>query len=266
MTNTSEVGHVDLSMSDGIATLALCNPAKLNAISLQMWEQLNAFALEFSEDAAVRCVIVQGAGSKAFSVGADISEFASQRSNSLAVRHYEEVTKRAMAAFAKSPKVIVAAIDGYCIGGGLALALSCDIRVASDRSQFAIPAARLGLGYGYSSVRQLVSTVGGANAKLILFSADRFGSLEAMQFGLVQKVTRNDVFETEVRRISKRIADNAPLTLKAAKVAIDTTQAEHGEIDLTVCAELDAACFSSEDYREGQIAFAEKRAPHFVGR
>jgi enoyl-CoA hydratase/carnithine racemase len=259
-------GRIDFHTSGAVAWLTLENSSRLNAISLAMWEQIGELATRYEQDQTLRCLVIRGAGSKAFAAGADISEFDSLRQGTEAVRHYDLVAKGATARLKSNTKPTVAAIQGYCIGGGLALALSCDIRIAADDSRFAIPAAKLGLGYDYAGIKRLVDVVGPARAKLIFFAARQFNADEAKSMGLIEAVVPKSTIAAEVDDLVSRIVENAPLTIAAAKQAIATTQMTPQEQDIAACDASAAACFASEDYSEGRRAFAEKRKPIFRGR
>ena len=178
--------HVDREGPIGYVTID--NPTRRNAISAEMWRAFPRVLGELDADRAVRCIVLRGAGDHAFAAGADISEFERNRADSTATRAYEEATGAAHLALENSPKPVIAQIHGFCMGGGLAIALSCDLRYCADDAQFAIPAARLGVGYGLHGHRRLVATVGHANAREIMFSARRYDALEASAIGLVNRV------------------------------------------------------------------------------
>jgi len=252
-------------VEDGIGWITFNNPARLNAISMEMVEAIPIIFDTFQADDSVRVVVTRGAGDRAFVSGADISEFEEKRSSAQARERYDEQSKAAAAAMLALDKPTIAMIRGYCIGGGLMMALRADMRIASTDSQFGIPAARLGLGYGYAGVTGLVDLVGPAYANEILFSARRFKADEALRIGLVNRVVDVDALEDIVRELARNIADNAPLTIRAAKFAIreackDAEQRDMGEIATRV-----EACFQSEDFIEGRRAFMEKRKAVFRG-
>ncbi len=241
------------------------NPKRRNAISLEMWEALGDILEHFHASDAVRVIILKGAGDKAFVSGADISEFDQKRGDAAQKVEYGKVAARAQQWLAKSDKPLLAMIQGYCIGGGLATALSTDIRIASTDSTFGIPAARLGLGYDFSGLKALSGVVGPAYAKDILFSARLLNAEEALRIGLVNRVVARHELETVVRDYAARIAANAPLTIKAAKAGINEAMKDPEKRDLGKIKSMVDACFNSEDYREGRAAFMEKRAPNFTG-
>lgn len=259
------VGRATFKPSVGFATLTLENPARMNAISMAMWQQIGQAVERYEQDDSLRCLVIRGAGDKSFASGADISEFDSLRTGD-AAKLYDVAAKAAMNRLEATAKPTVAVIDGYCLGGGVALALCCDIRAASDDARFSIPAARLGLGYDYVGIKRLVDIVGPSRAKLIFFSARRFGADEAKAMGLVDMVVSKSRLADEANALIANIADNAPLTIVAAKRAIGATQMAASQEDIEVAEAMAAACFESEDYAEGRRAFAEKRQPRFTGR
>ena len=252
-------------IKDGIGWVIYNNPERLNAVSLEMTEALPVIFDAFEERGDVRVVVIRGAGERAFVSGADISEFEKSRSSEESRRSFDEKGKIAAARIEALTKPIIAMIRGYCMGGGLMSALRADIRIASEDAQFGIPAARLGLGYGYSGVAPLVDLVGPAAANEILFSARRFSADEALRMGLVNRVVAGSALEPAVVDLALRIADNAPLTVRAAKFAIRQCARDPDTRDLDEAARLVEACFRSEDYVEGRRAFMEKRRPDFRG-
>ena len=253
-------------IEDGIGWVIYNNPKRLNAISLEMTEALPLIFDTFEERDDVRVVVIRGAGERAFVSGADISEFEKNRSSEESRRIFDEKGKIASARVDALSKPIIAMIRGYCIGGGLMTALRADIRIAAEDAQFGIPAARLGLGYGYGGVAALVNLVGPAAANEILFSARRFSADEALRMGLVNRVVAASALEASVVDLARSIADNAPLTVRAAKFAIRECVRDPEARDLDEAARLVEACFRSEDYTEGRRAFMEKRRPEFRGR
>ena len=241
--------------------ILLDNPARRNAMSFAMWQGLAETLDRFESDAAVRCVVLRGAGDLAFCAGADISEFGGAAPDA-----YNRLAMAAMARLQQITKPTLAMISGYCIGGGTALAVSCDIRIASRTSRYGIPAAKLGLGYDYDGARRLTALIGPSPTKRLLFSAAQIGAEEALRIGLIDEIAEPADLEAAVRGLSGTIARNAPLSVVAAKLAVD---ASWNEPDAAGLAELQgriAACYASEDFIEGQRAFAEKRAARFAGR
>ncbi len=250
---------------DGIGYLIFNNPERHNALSFEMWEQAGRVLDGFSHDNTVRVVVLTGAGGKAFVSGADISRFEDERANVAAVEAYDAVVDRTTTMLYDYPKPTIAQIAGFCLGGGLALAVCCDLRMCSDHSRFAVPAARLGLGYAYRGLKKLVDVVGPAFAKEIFFTARQFTAEEARVMGLVNGVLPAAELEPCVRETAAMIAANAPLTIRAAKFAIGEAIKEESARDLKRCDELVQECFRSNDYVEGRRAFMEKRKPQFTG-
>lgn len=256
-----------LSVDDGgVARLTFNNPSKRNALSADIRAALPGALEALADDDRVRVVVVTGAGGKAFVSGADISEFGQQRTSPEARDAYDRQAAASGRAWAALGKPIIAMIRGFCIGGGLLTAMQADIRIASDDSRFGVPAARLGLGYGYGGVERLMGLVGPACAAEILFSARRFSAAEAYDMGLVNRVVPVDELESQVMELARSIAANAPMTVAACKAAITEARRPADKRDLERVAAMVEACFRSEDYREGQAAFLEKRTPEFRGR
>ncbi|MGE0829927.1 MAG: enoyl-CoA hydratase [Hyphomonadaceae bacterium] len=237
---------------------------RLNAMSLTMWNDVVAILEAFAADPDVRVVIMRGAGDLAFISGADISEFDAMRGNAQAAEDYTIASERAWRALSMFEKPLIAMIHGYCIGGGMAVALKADIRIASDQSQFGIPAARLGLAYTGAPVRDLVNLVGPSEAKAILFTAKRMKTEEALRLRLLNEAVPHERLEARVRELAGSISINAPLTVRAAKEAVN--QLAQAREDAGRMAAFAAACFDSADYVEGRRAFMEKRKPVFQGR
>jgi enoyl-CoA hydratase len=255
-----------VDVDGGVARVTFNNPRKHNALSADMLAALPAALATLQADPGVRVVVLTGAGDRAFVSGADISEFEERRTTVEARSGYDRAWAAVNAAWAGLDKPILAMIRGYCIGGGLLTALRADVRVAAEGSQFGVPAARLGLGYGFAGVRALVDLVGPSWTAEILFSARRLSAAEALRIGLVNRVVPVERLEDEVMELAGSIRDNAPLTVAACKAAIRAAVSDPDRRDLGRVAELIEACFRSEDYVEGQRAFREKRAPRFRGR
>jgi enoyl-CoA hydratase len=255
-----------VSVGDSVAVLTLNNPAKRNALSGDMRAALPGVLAALRADPAIRVVVITGAGDKAFASGADISEFGEQRTDPAARAEFDRGMAAIGSAWANLDKPVIAMIRGFCLGGGLLTALQADIRIAAEDSQFGIPAARLGVGYGLGGVTALMNLVGPAWTAEILFSARRFSAAEALQIGLVNRVVPADQLREQVMGLATAIAANAPLTVAAAKAAIREAGRSPDRRDVAGVEALVEACFRSEDYREGQRAFAEKRLPKFNGR
>jgi enoyl-CoA hydratase/carnithine racemase len=257
-------GQLRIEREGPVGRLVLDNQERRNAISAGMWKAIPGAVAAFDADPDIRVIVVRGAGTQAFAAGADISEFEKNRSSESQVADYEAATAAAHRALESSPKPVIALIHGFCVGGGLALALSCDLRYADASSRFAIPAARLGLGYGVHGTRRLVATVGHANAREIMFSARRYDANEALAMGLVHRVVPDADLDAHVRKMATDLAANAPLTMAASKTvinAIATGQGDYADAEAAVL-----RCMKSEDYVEGRRAFMEKRAPVFKGK
>jgi enoyl-CoA hydratase/carnithine racemase len=249
-----------------VAVLTFNNPAKRNALSGDIRAALPDVLTRLQADNDVRVIVVTGAGDKAFVSGADISEFAEQRTSPTARAEFDSGMAAISHAWASLDKPVIAMIRGYCIGGGLLTALQADIRIAADDSQFGVPAAKLGVGYGFGGVAALIGLVGPAWTAEILLSARRFTAAEALQMGLVNRVVRVSDLRDEVMALASTIATNAPLTIAAVKAAIREAGRSPDRRDIARVESLVEACFRSEDYLEGQRAFAEKRPPIFTGR
>jgi len=249
----------------GVGYLTFNNPERHNAVSLEMWEAASHYLEDFRNDPAVRVVVVTGAGGKAFVSGADISKFEKERSTKEGIDRYNVAVDAANTAFFEFPKPTIAMIRGYCIGGGVGLALCCDMRICSDNSKFGVPAAKLGLGYGYKGIKKLVDVVGPSYAKEIFFTARQFTAAEAHGMGLVNRVVPEAELESYVKDYAETISTNAPLTVDSVKYIVSQVLADESKRDLQKCADLVNACFASRDYTEGRTAFMEKRKPQFTG-
>jgi enoyl-CoA hydratase/carnithine racemase len=259
-------GKMLAARQDGVGVVTFNQPSKHNAISVDMWGGLGQILDEFAADDGVRVVVLSGAGDRAFVSGADISQFEQQRSNADAQRAYDEQTSVGRRKLQSFPKPTIARIRGYCLGGGLAIAMQADLRIASSDSQFGIPAAKLGIAYGFEGLRNLVSLVGPANARMIMYTGERFRADEALRIGLVNRVVAPDDLEGHVFELAQTIANNAPLSVVASRLTINQLLLDAEDRDQAAVARASAACFDSEDYREGRAAFLEKRKPRFKGR
>ena len=242
------------------------NPEKRNAMSLEMYEATAAAMEGYAKDSDVRVVILKGAGDKAFISGADISQFKDRRSNPEQVKAAEAISVRCSRSIRECPKPVIAMIRGYCMGGGLGIAVACDLRIASDDSRFGIPAAKLGVGYRFAGVRRLAQLVGPSFTAEIFYTGRQFNSQEALQMGLVNRVLPAGELEKYVLDYAATLAANAPLTIAAVKRSLIELGKGPGERDLALCQKMVEDCFASEDYKEGQAAFMEKRKPVFRGR
>ncbi|MDE0054235.1 MAG: enoyl-CoA hydratase [Gammaproteobacteria bacterium] len=251
---------------DGVGWMEYNNPARRNAVSLEMWQAIGDIMGRFEQDPDVRVAVMRGAGGKAFVSGADISEFDAKRGNAKQMASYGAASARGSKALGTFSKPLIACIEGYCIGGGLAAALNADVRFATPDSLFGIPAAKLGLGYGYEGLAKLSRQVGPTAARDILLSARFLDAAEALRIGLINFIEERDAIRDAVAGYADRVAANAPLTLKAAKAAVDAWERGGRKEDLENVRRLVEACFDSDDYREGRRAFAEKRTPQFDGR
>jgi enoyl-CoA hydratase/carnithine racemase len=262
----SPTERITLALADGVLRVGFNNPARHNAFSMDMWQAIPPILEQAARDDAVRVIVFTGEGGKAFASGADISQFETLRSGEEAVRLYESAAENALMGIHRSAKPTIAAIRGYCIGGGVNIAISCDLRLASSESQFAIPAIRLGLGYRFSAMKNLVDLVGPGAAKEIFFTAKRFKADEAQALGLITRSVPAEDLDALLAEYAGAIAAGAPLTLQAGKQIIDECMKSSSEIDMALCEKLIADCFASEDYSEGRKAFMEKRTPAFKGR
>lgn len=259
-------GKILTDVTDGIGLVTFNNPDKRNAMSLDMWEGLELALTALRDDVTVRVVVLTGAGGKAFVSGADISQFEANRHNAAASEAYSRHSIAARALLTDFPKPTIAAIRGFCLGGGLQIAMMADMRFASADSQFGIPAARLGIAYGHDGLNHLVSLVGPSQARLLLYTGSRIGSAEALRIGLVDRVMANDELIPSTREIAGTIAGNAPLAIRAAKLTIAEVLKDEASRDMAAIRKAGDACMDSEDFREGRRAFMEKRKPLFTGR
>ena len=247
-----------------IGWMVISNPSRRNAIGAEMWRAFPQAMAEFDADPEVRCVVLRGEGTVAFAAGADISEFEKRRSDPDAAKAFDGVLDRALFAIEGSDKPVVAMIHGICMGGGVEIALACDLRYAGGSSVYAIPAARLSIGYAVHGTNKLVATVGHAVAREILFTARRYNAQEALDIGLVNRVLPDGELEAYVRGVAATLADNAPLSIATSKAIIEASV--HAEPDFSKGEELIRRCAGSEDHKEGRRAFMEKRRPKFTGR
>ena len=255
-----------LSATDGaVGTLTFNNPERRNAVSLDMWRAAADAFSTLAADSEVRVIVLTGAGGKAFVSGADISKFEDERNSSDAVATYNAAVDAFSQMLLDCEKPSIAMIRGYCIGGGLGIAMCCDLRIATEQSTFAVPAAKLGLGYGHAGVKRLMDVVGPSFTKEIFYTARQFTAEEAKVMGLVNRVVPDAELETYVKKYADTIAGNAPLTIKALKNVVGELVKDESKRDVASMEALVNDCFKSKDYIEGRDAFMEKRKPVFTG-
>ena len=265
-TYTSTTGRVKSWLDGRALHIRFNNPAKHNALSVDMWEAVPPLLAQAQDDDRVRMVVFSGEGGKAFVSGADISQFEDMRAARAAVAHYEAMAETTLMGIHDFAKPTIACIQGYCIGGGVNVAIACDIRLATTDSVFSIPAARLGLGYRYSAMKNLVDLVGPGAAKDLFFTARRIDGVEAKAIGLITRTCPPEALQALLAEYTGSIADNAPLTIMAGKAITREILKPSTDLDRELCASLIRGCFESEDYTEGRTAFMQKRKPVFTGR
>ena len=262
---TLPAGHLEHHVQGHVGYVTFNNPAKFNAMNYDMWCALPVAMKALVDDPQVRLIILQGAGDKAFVSGADISQFNTHR-NGDASTHYNEATQAGYASVLDCPKPTLAKIRGICMGGGLGLALNCDVRMAAADGKFRMPAGRLGLGYAFDGVKRFTEIMGTANTADLFFSARIFGADEALRIGLLKQVIPVAELDAVVGAYAQMVCENAPMTLAAAKRSLLELRKNPHERDMAGVQAMVDACFTSEDYKEGRKAFAEKRTPLFQGR
>jgi len=263
--STPATSGLTLAFDGPIATLTMVNPARRNAMTAAMWGALPALVGQASANPEVRVLILRGAGTESFCAGADISEFATARAGD-AVHTYDALNHAAFEALTACPKPTIAMIHGFCMGGGLGLALACDLRMSSESGQFALPPAKLGIGYNPRWIGPILRTISPASAKLILFTGRRFNADDALAMGLITEIVPGEILEPITLALANEIAANAPLSVACAKATIDEYWQPSAPADAAKIDRLVKACFESEDYAEGRNAFLDKRKPHFNGR
>lgn len=270
ISSTAETPYADGKIvkhaAGGVGVITFNNPGKRNAMSLEMWEGFGEALIALRDDNAVRVVILRGAGGQAFVSGADISQFEKTRHNAAASEEYAKRSAAQRALLADYPKPTIACIQGFCLGGGMQVAMLADIRLAAHGSQFGIPAAKLGIAYGYDGLKHLVSLVGPSWARLLMYTGMRIDSAEAQRIGLVERVFPADQLWGETMAIAETISQNAPLAIKAARITIAQVLKDESQRDMDAIKAIGNACMDSADFREGRQAFMEKRRPQFQGK
>ncbi len=259
------IGSLHATTDGAVYWIVAQNEARLNAYTRAMWEALPDLVRKAEQDPAVRVIVLTGAGEKAFSAGADISEFAANRTGADA-RSYDAINHAAFECLANARKPTIAMIHGYCFGGGCELAICCDLRIGSDVSLYSVPAAKLSLGYNPRWIRPMLGVMSAARVKEMLYTGRRYPAGEALQMGLLNRITTASELRQTTLEIAMEIAANAPLSIAAAKASVDEMTRHPENPDFTRLDELVGACFTSDDYAEGQRAFLEKRKPVFRGR
>ena len=267
-TGWSEMGAgvVNLKIDGAIARVSFSNPDRLNAFSLSMWQRLGEIIYEVDQHTEVRVVVLRGEGSKAFASGADLSEFGSERNTPENVAAHERMVASAQQAVIDCSKPVVACIQGICMGGGMGLALACDLRYAARDARFCMPATRVGIGYALDMMHHFVGTLGASRAAELFYTARTFDGVEAERIGLVHSVYDTFALAGVVERLLAMIAENAPLSVRAAKLSIRYCQDDPDQSNLVQVAQALRICAESHDYAEGYRAFMEKRRPRFEGR
>lgn len=259
-------GGIIVERSDAIARIIFNRPERMNSMTLAMWEALASITKALADETNVRVVTFEGAGGRAFVSGADITEFGMIRADPDSATRYNRAVHDALGGIAALPVPSLALVEGYCIGGGLEIALSCDLRLASETAVFAITPARLGLGFSYDGVALIERVAGARAAADLLFTARKVPAQEAKDLGLCERVFAADTFAVSSRAEAQTIMENAPLTIRAIKAALIELRRADAERDRTTVDRLVAICAESDDYSEGRAAFAEKRKPSFRGR
>jgi enoyl-CoA hydratase/carnithine racemase len=259
-------GKILAEVRDVAGIITFNQPEKRNAISAEMWEGVAQVLAEWENDPAIRVVVLTGAGDKAFVSGADISQFEKLRSDAEAQKQYQKITEPGRNRIVNFPKPVIAMVRGYCLGGGLAIAMLADFRIASSDSQFGIPAARMGIAYAFEAIRNLIALVGPSQARLLLYTARRIDAAEALRIGLVDQVVAPDALAKTVHDLAATMGVNAPLSMRASKYFVAQALRDPADRDAARMQQMTDDCFSSADYTEGRTAFMEKREPKFTGK
>jgi enoyl-CoA hydratase/carnithine racemase len=267
MTETATTEKLLLQKDGPIGWITFNQPEKRNAVSQEMWQAMPEYVADLAADPAIRVVILRGAGETAFVAGADISQFKDRRRNAADEEEYRRISGAGSDSLARLGKPLVAMIHGFCIGGGVSIAITCDLRIAADDARFGIPAARLGLGYHYKGMEKLMSLIGPSYTKELFFTARTdFTAQDALRMGLVNQVVPKADLERFTRDYALTMSRNAPLTQRSAKASVEQILKPEAQRDYALLDKLIKDCFDSQDYQEGVKAFSEKRRPQFQGR
>ena len=259
-------GKMLAARDGGIGLITFNQPEKRNAMSIEMWLGLGEILDGFAADDTISVVVMAGSGDKAFVSGADISQFEKNRNSADSQKEYDRITGIGREKFHNFPKPVIAKIRGFCMGGGLAIAMATDLRIGTPDSQFGIPAARLSVAYAPDSVKRLIDLVGPAHARMILYTARRIGGVEAERIGLINQCVSVEELDETVMGIARAISENAPLSVQASKLTIAEMLKDESQRDMNAIKEIGELCFNSADFKEGRTAFMEKRVPRFLGR
>lgn len=266
MSSISTTDKLIARKENGIGWVIFNHPERRNAMTPEMYNSMRAALESYATDPEVRVVILRGEGDKAFVSGADISGFAKNRSTPELVAESDARSEAANRALRECPKPTIAMIRGYCMGGGLGVAIACDLRIAAEGSRFGVPAAKLGVGYKYGGLKRLSDIVGPSFTAEIFYTGRQFSTDEALAMGLVNRVLPAAELEQYVMDYATTMANNAPLTIAAVKRCLIEMRKDPDERDIELCDSMVEACFASVDFTEGRTAFMEKRKPAFQGR